>query len=164
MSPPAPADGQGPGTPEETPQAAVRPADPGDVAIVVCFEDRSRRRFLMVRHGDRGWELPGGRVEAGESAAGAAVREFAEETGHRLVDPEAVVTQTRERGTFHVVAGTWGPPVEGEAPGEAPARSGPGGEPVEAVRFVERVTDVRPLAFPDDPYEAMGKALGRSLR
>ena len=38
--------------------------------------------LLLVRRCDSGaWELPGGRVEVGESAADAAVRETAEETG-----------------------------------------------------------------------------------
>ena len=39
-------------------------------------------RLLLVRRIDSGnWELPGGRVELGESAARAAEREVAEETG-----------------------------------------------------------------------------------
>lgn len=37
---------------------------------------------LLVRRADDGyWELPGGKVEVGESASAAAVREVAEETG-----------------------------------------------------------------------------------
>ena len=35
----------------------------------------------MVRHKDRGWEMPGGHVHEGESARDAARREFEEETG-----------------------------------------------------------------------------------
>lgn len=38
---------------------------------------------VLVRHPARGWELPGGRIEAGESPAQAAQREFLEETGRR---------------------------------------------------------------------------------
>jgi|tagenome__1003787_1003787.scaffolds.fasta_scaffold20087132_2 ADP-ribose pyrophosphatase YjhB (NUDIX family) len=39
-------------------------------------------RILLVRRGDTGnWELPGGRVELGESATVAAEREVAEESG-----------------------------------------------------------------------------------
>jgi mutator protein MutT len=39
-------------------------------------------RVLLVRRADDGyWELPGGRIEAGESASAAAVRKVAEETG-----------------------------------------------------------------------------------
>jgi ADP-ribose pyrophosphatase YjhB (NUDIX family) len=43
-------------------------------------------RLLLVRRCDSGtWELPGGRVDIGESAVDAAVRETAEETGIRVV-------------------------------------------------------------------------------
>ncbi|GAA1272172.1 NUDIX domain-containing protein [Pseudonocardia aurantiaca] len=39
-------------------------------------------RLLLVRRADSGaWELPGGRVDVGESAVEAAVRETAEEAG-----------------------------------------------------------------------------------
>lgn len=39
-------------------------------------------RILLIRRTDNGnWALPGGAIELGESAAGAAVRETAEETG-----------------------------------------------------------------------------------
>jgi 8-oxo-dGTP diphosphatase len=43
-------------------------------------------RLLLVRRCDSGtWELPGGRVDIGESAVDAAVRETAEETGIRVL-------------------------------------------------------------------------------
>lgn len=137
-------------TEEDPPDAA----DADAIAIVVCFEDASRDRFLMARHRERGWELPGGRVRPDEDPVEAAVREFGEETGHRLLDPKLVVEQERERGTFFVVAGRWGPQ------GEDLTREA---EPIVERRFVERVTDVEPLAFPDDPYDAVGEALGRPL-
>ena len=38
----------------------------------------------MVRHRDRGWEMPGGHVREGERAVDAAKREFEEETGMRV--------------------------------------------------------------------------------
>src|SRR4051794_15928607 len=42
-------------------------------------------RILLVRRVDTGnWELPGGRVEIGESAVVAAQREVAEESGVRV--------------------------------------------------------------------------------
>ena len=45
-------------------------------------------KWLMVYHNDRGWELPGGRIEDGESIKNAALREPFEETGKtgELVD------------------------------------------------------------------------------
>jgi 8-oxo-dGTP diphosphatase len=43
---------------------------------------RANGRLLLVRRCDTGvWELPGGRVDIGETAAQAAVRETAEEAG-----------------------------------------------------------------------------------
>ena len=40
--------------------------------------------FVMVRHRARAWEMPGGRLEPGETHEQAAVREFSEETGMAL--------------------------------------------------------------------------------
>jgi 8-oxo-dGTP diphosphatase len=37
--------------------------------------------WVMVRHKDRGWELPGGAIHEGEGADVAALRELFEETG-----------------------------------------------------------------------------------
>jgi 8-oxo-dGTP pyrophosphatase MutT (NUDIX family) len=43
-------------------------------------------RLLLVRRCDSGtWELPGGRVDVGENAVDAAVRETAEEAGVRVI-------------------------------------------------------------------------------
>lgn len=49
-------------------------------AFAVVRDDSGR--ILLVRRADDGyWELPGGRVEVGESASAAVIREVAEEAG-----------------------------------------------------------------------------------
>lgn len=62
-----------PETPHRAPIAAVG---------VVCFRDDE---VLLIRRGkpplDGQWSLPGGRIEWGERAADAALRELKEETG-----------------------------------------------------------------------------------
>jgi len=50
-------------------------------AYVIAF---AGERFVMVRHRDRAWEMPGGRLREGEDFEEAATREFVEETGMRL--------------------------------------------------------------------------------
>jgi len=122
--------------------------------IVVCFEDDTRSRFVMVRHRDRGWELPGGRIEEDEDALAAAQREFAEETGHRLERARIILVQHRKPGLCHVVTGRWGRAIDDSV----------GDEAVVEHRFVGSVDEVAPLAFPDDPYDEMGRALGTRLR
>ncbi|MEZ1314655.1 NUDIX hydrolase [Pseudomonas fluorescens] len=47
-------------------------------ATVICEQNR---HILLVRKPRCRWTLPGGKVERGETAAGAAVRELHEETG-----------------------------------------------------------------------------------
>lgn len=47
-------------------------------ATVICEQDR---HVLLVRKPRSRWTLPGGKVERGESIAGAAARELQEETG-----------------------------------------------------------------------------------
>ena len=48
-------------------------------------EDIETAPFIMVRSRKRGgWEMPGGRMEDGESELDSAIREFLEETGRRL--------------------------------------------------------------------------------
>ncbi len=83
---------------------------------------------LLVRRIDDGyWELPGGRVEVGESAAQAVIREVAEESGvsialtglsgvysdptHVLLDPDGSVHQQLAL-CFHAA------PIPGDTAGE----------------------------------------------
>lgn len=63
-------------------------------------------RILLVKRADDGnWELPGGRIDLGESASTAAVREVAEEAGLEIEltglagvysDPDHVIVYTAE--------------------------------------------------------------------
>ncbi len=69
---------------------------PAAVAVVLLGDDEGRGCFLLTRraadlraHAGQ-WALPGGRVEGGESAAQAALRELREEVGLRR-DAEAVL-------------------------------------------------------------------------
>jgi 8-oxo-dGTP pyrophosphatase MutT (NUDIX family) len=69
------------------PPAARRPAA---VAVVLLPDDEGRACFLLTRRADRlraharQWALPGGRLEPGESAEAAALRELSEEVGLTL--------------------------------------------------------------------------------
>jgi 8-oxo-dGTP diphosphatase len=47
-------------------------------------------KLLFTRHRQRGIELPGGKVEPGETSLGAAVRETYEETGYSLLSIERI--------------------------------------------------------------------------
>ncbi|WP_448110606.1 NUDIX hydrolase [Pseudomonas lini] len=47
-------------------------------ATVICEQDR---HILLVRKLRGRWTLPGGKIEPGETVAGAAIRELYEETG-----------------------------------------------------------------------------------
>jgi len=58
--------------------------------------------FLMVRHKDREWEMPGGRLLADETHEDAAHREFLEETGHSLKEIIGELKINREGGKVFV--------------------------------------------------------------
>ncbi len=77
---------------------AIAPGDrrPAAVAAVLLPDEQGRAAFLLTRrapglraHGGQ-WALPGGRIDPGESAASAALRELTEEVGLTL-DEAAVL-------------------------------------------------------------------------
>ena len=47
-------------------------------------------------HGAGYWEFPGGKIEAGESAASALVRELEEEIGVVIAEPAPLITVTHD--------------------------------------------------------------------
>lgn len=58
------------------------PAPGGLLPAAFAIVRDAAGRVLLVRRADDGnWELPGGRIDVGESAAAAVVREVAEEAG-----------------------------------------------------------------------------------
>lgn len=83
------------------------------VGVSAALLDHDREKILLTRRADNGlWCLPGGHMEAGESAEEAVIRETWEETGltvrvKRLVgvytSPHKVI-EYADRGRFQVVA------------------------------------------------------------
>ena len=51
---------------------------------VTGFVTDAEQRVLLVRVASRGWEMPGGQVETGETLLGALRREVDEESGCRI--------------------------------------------------------------------------------
>ncbi len=118
--------------------------------IVVTRGDASEKEFLMVRHRERGWELPGGKLEATEGPVHCALREFREETGHLIAEPKFVTKLKKENGACYVFTGRLGPRVQELHDKES----------IDTMRWYSRLPRDAGLAFPDDPYDVIGEKLG----
>jgi 8-oxo-dGTP pyrophosphatase MutT (NUDIX family) len=82
-------------------------------AAFAVVRNRSGRVLLVRRADDGYWELPGGRVEVGESASAAVIREVAEEAGVTInvtglagvySDPGHVLAYPHGKGTYQQIA------------------------------------------------------------
>lgn len=57
-----------------------------NVGHVLVFAITENEGIILTKHKHRGWEIPGGKVEPGESPIAAAHRELMEETGVKVKD------------------------------------------------------------------------------
>ncbi len=98
----------------------------GLVVVVYAITRDSRGRVLLVRRADDGnWELPGGRVEVGETVAAALRREVMEESGITIAvtgvsgvysDPGHIVVYAVEGGRQQVALCLHARPVRPDRP------------------------------------------------
>jgi 8-oxo-dGTP diphosphatase len=76
---------------------------------ILLREHDGRREALLMRNPDGTWELPGGKIEHGDTASESLEREIREETGLVVTSAEPVETAVRRvkkrknRGKFGVV-------------------------------------------------------------
>lgn len=65
---------------------------PRHVVVVGCLVRNDEDQVLLIRHHQRGWEIPQGRVEEGENLVDALHREVREEAGVEIeIGPLAAV-------------------------------------------------------------------------
>lgn len=85
------------------PQRKEAAASPEPIHVVCAALVRDGRLFAALRgHGAIGWELPGGKVEPGETAEQALRREIREELGLSLSTCWYLDTVDHEAGNFRM--------------------------------------------------------------
>ena len=63
---------------------------PKHILVASCLIRNRLGELLLVKHKQRGWELPQGRVEEGEALLDALHREVLEETGVTISNPQLI--------------------------------------------------------------------------
>jgi len=120
-------------------------SDPVHVVCVSGLFVDAAGRLILVREEDRGWGLPGGRVEQGEGLVEAMLREAREETGCAVRVERLCAVETRVTAPHMVLFTFRGVHLVGEPGG--------GDEVAEAAWFTEaevlaRVTEPAAAARP----------------
>jgi 8-oxo-dGTP diphosphatase len=132
-------------------------------ALAVGFEDADEaNRFVMVHSAKEGraWELPGGKVEDGETFLKTACREFREETGRILEKPRpcAVIIETYESSDDERVVD--GVVFAGEA-GEVIRETD---REVDGTRFVESLPDdLTHITFDRETFKTLVEKARRTV-
>ncbi|MEV0386254.1 NUDIX domain-containing protein [Nonomuraea sp. NPDC050643] len=70
---------------------ALPPAERTTSAFAFVSDQADRTLLTCVDREGRGWDIPGGHLEPGETATDAAVRELYEETGLRLLPSDLTI-------------------------------------------------------------------------
>jgi 8-oxo-dGTP diphosphatase len=116
----------------------VRRVAPAHTVGALCFVEHEGRVLLLRQRHRRGWTLPGGLVNRGETAVQAVEREVFEETGLRIAvgQPFATVIEPRVRRVDVLFRVTVAERPEVHVAGEAltadwllPAEAGPVDDP-----------------------------------